>query len=150
MKKVSTIQIPPPVLFIISIAMMILLPKVYIFQTNWYLVLIFLALSFITAFFSVTKFAFNPKANISPIHIQKTTHLFTGGIYQYSRNPMYLSLAFALTGLFFFLGNTLAILGIPFFIFTTTIFQIKAEEQFLSQKFADEYLAYQAKVRRWL
>ena len=149
MKKFSTLKIPPPILFILSIILMVLLPKVCEFTTNWYGVLIFLCISFIIACLSVTKFVFNAQANISPIHINKTTHLFTGGIYQYSRNPMYLSLAIALCSFFFYLGNLLAILGIPFFIYSTTIFQIKAEERFLTQQFGQKYLTYKTKVRRW-
>ena len=150
MKKISTIHIPQPLLFITTLVMMLYLPKVYSFQTNWYLVLIFLCLSFTVALLSVIKFIFNPKTNISPFFIRKTNYLVTSGIYQYSRNPMYLSLALLLCAIFFFLGNSLAFIGIPFFICSTTIFQIKIEETFLIQRFGDEYLRYQSKVRRWI
>ena len=88
--------------------------------------------------------------SIDPHNPQKTRSLVTGGIYQYSRNPMYLALFFLLIAYASILQNVLNLVLLPLFIWYMNRYQIIPEEEVMEEKFGDEYLEYKSKVRRWL
>ncbi len=93
---------------------------------------------------------FKQKTTINPLAPKNSQHLVTSGMYQISRNPMYLGLAFILFGWCIYLGGLSGFFFIPLFIFILTKMQIEPEEQVLKQKFGTNYLTYQQKVRRWI
>ena len=79
-----------------------------------------------------------------------TTRLITEGIFQFSRNPMYLGLVFAFGGIgLFFKAGWLLILLIPLVILSHYVL-ILPEEKYLNAKFGDEYKQYRKSVRRWI
>ena len=43
---------------------------------------------------------FKARTTVNPVHIEKASQLVTGGLYQFSRNPMYLGVSILLTGWF--------------------------------------------------
>ena len=75
--------------------------------------------------------------------------LRTGGIYKFSRNPMYASFIFLNTATFLFLPSIL-LLAIMLYGMVVHHFIILGEEKFLSGEFGDEYLKYKARVPRYL
>lgn len=79
-----------------------------------------------------------------------TTVLATGGLYKFSRNPIYLGFAITYLGLAIAMDSpiTLALL-VPCLIVVDR-FVIAREERYLTARFGDTYRAYQGKVRRWL
>lgn len=87
---------------------------------------------------------------IDPHKPQKVKALVTGGVYQYSRNPMYLALFFLLIAYASILQNVLNLLVLPLFIWYMNRYQIIPEEEIMEKKFGDEYQKYKNKVRRWL
>ena len=86
----------------------------------------------------------------NPKEIDKATSLVTSGIYQYTRNPMYLGLVLMLVGWALYLSHFLAFILIPLFMMYITRFQIQPEERMMTQKFGQHYQAYLEKVRRWI
>ncbi len=85
----------------------------------------------------------------NPHHPEQASQLVVTGIFNYSRNPMYLGmLIILLAGLIRF-GNPINIIPIIGFFMTITQWQIKPEEEILTQKFGDEYKSYCQRVRRW-
>ena len=90
------------------------------------------------------------KTTINPIKPSAASSLVTGGVYRYTRNPMYLGLLATLMGWAVFLSNLLALLAVPLFVLYINRFQITPEERVLSSLFGAEYAAYKGKVRRWL
>jgi protein-S-isoprenylcysteine O-methyltransferase Ste14 len=79
-----------------------------------------------------------------------TTDLVQDGIFQYTRNPLYLGLVIVLVGL-----------GIAFNMPWWTILAgpvaglvqwalIVPEERYLAERFGDEYFVYTSRVRRWI
>jgi len=93
---------------------------------------------------------FRAKTTVNPLKPANATRLVTGGLYQYSRNPMYLGLLLLLIGWAIWLGN-LAAAPLPvLFIAAITWAQIMPEEAALREKFGDEYEAYCSRVRRWI
>ena len=86
----------------------------------------------------------------NPIQIEKVSTLVTIGIYHYSRNPSYLSLAAVLVGWAFLLATLYGFLGPFLFVLFITRFQIIPEERVLRLKFGQEYDEYCQHVRRWI
>ena len=87
---------------------------------------------------------------MNPIKASAASSLVTGGVYRFTRNPMYLGLSITLMGWAVFLSNPLALLAVPLFVLYMEKFQINPEERVLSSLFGAEYAAYEEKVRRWL
>lgn len=90
------------------------------------------------------------KTTISPLSPQNTQTLVTDGFNAVSRNPMYLGMSLVLAAAIIHFAAWSALVSLPLFIFTLTILQIIPEERMLEAKFGEEYLAYKARVRRWL
>jgi len=74
--------------------------------------------------------------------------LITGGIFRYSRNPLYLSLLTIYLGLLLVFANVAmaANLGLSVFLILRQIFR---EEQFLLRRYGEEYIEYCRKTGRF-
>lgn len=81
---------------------------------------------------------------------QKPTFIVMSGPYTFTRNPMYLGVTTALTGVAVYIGNFLAFISPIIFLMATNFFYIPREEKLMGQLFGKEYLDYKKKVRRWL
>lgn len=86
----------------------------------------------------------------NPQALDRVSSLVTSGIYQYSRNPMYLGLVLALFGWGFYLSHVLPFVLVPVFMLYMTRFQIQPEERMMARKFGNDYQAYLMRVRRWI
>lgn len=86
----------------------------------------------------------------NPQALDRVSSLVTSGIYQYSRNPMYLGLVLALFGWGFYLSHVLPFVLVPVFMLYMTRFQIQPEERIMARKFGNDYQAYLMRVRRWI
>ena len=75
--------------------------------------------------------------------------LVTSGVYQISRNPMYLGLLMMLTALYLGFQNPLGWVFVPLFVLWLQRFQISVEERVLAEKFGSSYQRYCDRVRRW-
>ena len=92
---------------------------------------------------------FRSKTSVDPIKPQKASRLVTSGLYNYSRNPMYLALLMILLGFGLFLGNAFNTLVAAGFVGYMNRFQIIPEEKILLDKFGKDYKAYITATRRW-
>jgi len=148
------LKIPPPVYAIsIAIIMWLLnkhLPIVELIQTPWNKIGLGIILT-AASFDAWSLFLFlKKKTTANPMKPENTTGIVTKGLYQYSRNPMYLGLLIILFGFGLWLGGLSPFLMLPVFYWVITEMQIKPEEGMLEQKFGQEYLEYKNRVRRWL
>ena len=80
----------------------------------------------------------------------QTTSLVVGGLYRFSRNPIYLAWLLALTAWGLLLNDGLALPFLPAFVLYMNRFQISPEERALEKLFGGHYLNYKRQVRRWL
>ena len=79
-----------------------------------------------------------------------TTALATGGLYRFSRNPIYLGFALTYVGFAVAMDSPAALgLLLPCLIVIYR-FVVAREERYLTARFGAEYEAYRQKVRRWL
>ena len=87
--------------------------------------------------------------SLDPSHPEKNTRLVVSGIYNLSRNPMYLGLLLLLLALGLHLGNAFNTLTAALFVAYMNRFQIAAEEEVLGEKYGSAYRQYCILVRRW-
>lgn len=90
------------------------------------------------------------KTTANPMDPSASSTIVTSGIYQWSRNPMYLGFLLVIAGWGVHLANVGALLGVPAFVVYMNRFQIMPEERALTAKFGAAYEAYLRRVRRWL
>ncbi len=90
------------------------------------------------------------KTTVNPLKPSLTTALVTTGVYQYSRNPMYVGLAFFLAAWANYLATMEGYFGIMGYLLYIQRFQIQPEEKILESLFTQAFLDYKAQVRCWL
>jgi protein-S-isoprenylcysteine O-methyltransferase Ste14 len=90
------------------------------------------------------------RTTFDPTSPDKASSLVQGGVFNLSRNPMYVSMLLLLIGWAVKLGNPFSVLILILFVWYMTQFQINAEEEALMELFGAEYKAFCKRVRRWL
>ncbi len=107
-----------------------------------------LAIGLITAMAGKRVFK---KLEANVMTFDEPTLLITQGIYQYTRNPMYLGFAVALAGFCILAGaSTMSLLLTASFIVITDRWYIAYEEKMMRKKFGSDYETYCQSVRRWI
>jgi protein-S-isoprenylcysteine O-methyltransferase Ste14 len=85
--------------------------------------------------------------NVSPL--QPTTVLATGGIYKWTRNPLYTGGTFVMLGIaFVFALDWLVLLIVPSLLILH-FGVVRREEQYLERKFGEQYRQYKLQVPRY-
>jgi protein-S-isoprenylcysteine O-methyltransferase Ste14 len=79
-----------------------------------------------------------------------STALVTTGIYRFTRNPMYLGMAFVYAGLSVLADSAIALIALAPLLVIVTYAVIKREEHYLEVTFGEPYRVYKRKVRRWI
>ena len=87
---------------------------------------------------------------VNPLTPEASRTVVSGGVYRFSRNPMYLGLLLALLGLAVWLGNLVALVFPPIFALYMNRFQILPEERAMASRFGAAYGRYRRSVRRWI
>lgn len=90
------------------------------------------------------------RTTINPLRPGNASSLVRGGVYRFTRNPMYVGLLLLLLGWAVWLAAPWALLGPLAFVPYITRFQIAPEERVLACLFGTDFAQYQASVRRWL
>ena len=152
-KKRMELRIPPALVFIVFAGLMWVLDTFlavgdFDFFGRIWLAGVLLLLAFLVAAIALIQF-YLTRTSVDPLHPAKSTKLVTNGIYQISRNPMYLALLMLLLALGLWLGNAFNTLTAAGFVYYMNAFQIKPEEQHLQKIFGGEYKQYCTLVRRW-
>jgi len=89
------------------------------------------------------------KTTVDPRDPSKSSALVIVGVYQYTRNPMYMGALLSLFGLVVYFGSVSGVFVLPLFIWCMNELQIKWEEKALLEKFGEPYKVYMENVRRW-
>lgn len=90
------------------------------------------------------------KINTTVKPFEESTALLTDGVFRISRNPMYLGMAFILSGISILLGSLSPFFVILIFMFAMDFVFIRKEEAMLQKKFGTTWLEYKKTVRRWI
>jgi len=80
---------------------------------------------------------------------EQTTKLVSNGLFQWSRNPIFVGMRGWYLGIFLVMPNALTLL---LWVLGDLLIQlqVRLEEAYLIETFSDEYHAYMTTVRRWL
>ena len=81
---------------------------------------------------------------------EESTSLVTTGAYAISRHPMYLGFVLLLGGIAVLLGSLTPLLVVGVFAVLMERMFIRVEERMMEAQFGQAWLAYKAKVRRWI
>lgn len=146
-------RILPPLVMVIFGCCMWLVAKFlpvgrFAFFGRQQLMYVLAALGFTVIILALFQFK-RQKTTTNPIDLKKTTTLVTKGIFNYSRNPMYLAMLLLLLAFALKMGNAFNVLIAAGFVGYMNRFQIAAEEQALEQQFGKTYRTYCSHVRRW-
>ncbi len=148
------VYIPPPLIYVafffLAVALQRVVPLKGLFgetamtiTAGW----ILLAAGILVLLSAVWRFLVS-KNTLVPV---KPAHsLQTGGIYAFTRNPMYLGMLLLYSGIGFLKGNWWTFIVIPLLIMAVQLYVIKKEEHYLQRTFGNDYLQYKKKVRRWI
>lgn len=152
--KLLELKIPPVLLVIIFALLMQSLSSVLphlglTYFLRFSLFLLLSASAILIALSGVWHFK-KAKTTVNPTKPESSSSLVQDGIYQYTRNPMYLGMAIFLLGFGIFLNSIYAISLVLGFISYMTLFQIKPEEVALKKVFGKDFQKYQNQTRRWL
>ncbi|MDQ6997653.1 MAG: isoprenylcysteine carboxylmethyltransferase family protein [Mariprofundus sp.] len=152
--KILRLKIPPPAVAIVFGLMIWGLSNTFSVEVvdadlRQIIALMLLAVAGTIDVWALLSFRF-AKTTIDPRYPHKTSAIVSHGIYQFTRNPMYLGLVLILTSLSIYLGAALGIFVLLGFIVYMNKFQIEAEEEHLEQQFGEHYLTYKNHVRRWI
>lgn len=111
-----------------------------------------LAISVAGAYFSIAGvIAFRTaKTTVNPLKPESASSLVKSGIYQVSRNPMYVGFTLFLASWAVYLGSLWSMLGVIGFVLCINRFQIIPEERAMHALFGKEFEDYSKQVRRWL
>ncbi len=148
------LRIPPPVYALSTAVLMWLLdsmfPVIELVKAPWnWIGWFFIIAGLFIDLWSMRLFL-KEETTINPFKPDNSKSIVEQGIYQYSRNPMYLGLLSILLGVAILLGSLSPLFCLPFFVLIITTQQIIPEEMTLTNKFGQVYLDYKHRVRRWL
>ncbi len=90
------------------------------------------------------------QTTINPHRPGTTSVLVTGGVFNISRNPIYLAMLLLLVSWGIWLGNSGALVLCVLFVLMMNRLQIIPEERALAELFGDQFNDYQQRVRRWI
>ncbi|VAW23235.1 Putative protein-S-isoprenylcysteine methyltransferase [hydrothermal vent metagenome] len=153
MSKLELKIVPPLIVAIFAMAMWgvsLITPQVAFIAGSKIFIAGFFAAAGILLMLVSAFNLYKAKTTINPMRPENASSLVVNGIYNYSRNPIYLADLLILLGWGFYLANFFALALIVLFILYVTRFQIMPEEKALENRFGDQYLAYKNRVRRWL
>ena len=142
----------PPVYLFVSIIVITLLhlffPIRKLISFPWNLIgLIPLLLGLVINILANTLFK-NSNTTVKPF--EKSTALVTNGMFQVSRNPMYLGFVCILLGIAILVGSLSPYLVVIIFAVLMDRIFVRTEEKMLEKKFGKEWQNYKKVTRRWI
>lgn len=148
------VYIPPPLFYVVIFLAALFIqrkftinPILFRKQSIKILGIIFIVIALFFLIRSLRQFF---KSKNTLVTVRPASSLQTNGIYNITRNPMYLGLAIVYLGLSCLIGNWWNIILFPCLLLLVQQYIIKNEEKYLERRFGKEYAAYRDKVRRWL
>ncbi len=153
-KDSPRVYIPPPLFYVVIFLLArFIQKKVWIDDSLFHLPITkacgILCL-IISLFFLVRSLRQFLQSKNTLILIKPASSLQQNGIYNISRNPMYVGLLIVYFGITCLIGNWWNIILFPLLFLIVQEYIIKKEESYLERAFGEEYLEYKNKVRRWL
>lgn len=153
-KDGAAVRIPPPLVYLGGVIVGILvhafvMPLQIELSTEWRIALTVAAGAPAVVLLGGAVGLFR-RSGQDPKPWEPTPEIISTGVYRFTRNPMYVGLAFVQAAIGFGLANGWIIVMVPIVLAIVHVTAIRHEEDYLERKFADEYTRYKASVRRWI
>jgi protein-S-isoprenylcysteine O-methyltransferase Ste14 len=146
--------LPPPAIYLIALILSLGLNYFFPLTLNFLprlpVVIAGVVLIAVAIFFIVPAFRAFRRAKTNPEPWKPTTAIVTSGIYGISRNPIYVGFTLLYLGAALLLNSLWTVLFLAPVLFVMHVGVIFREEEYLKNKFGEEYLNYQKRVRRWV
>ena len=154
-RDAAVVRFPPPFLFLISIGAGVLMSR---FVHPWPVpgleglarAAVGLAVVFTGVGLAFAALGLFKRAGQEPEPWKPTPSIVSGGIYRYTRNPMYVALGVVQIGVGLGVGNLWIVALTALSWVAVYVVAVRPEEAYLEGKFGDEYRRYRARVRRWI
>ncbi|MGB2564605.1 MAG: methyltransferase family protein [Parvibaculales bacterium] len=145
-------KIYPPLMVLAGIITQLLIgyiaPVEPLLSATWqYIGIALMVLGFATILLTARSFR---KHETTIIPDGQPSTLMEGGLFAYSRNPIYVAMAVLLVGSGLAIGHIWALIVVPLFVLLVQQIWIVKEEENLEAEFGQIYRNYKIKVRRWL
>lgn len=146
------VKIPPPLIFLFMVAAGYWLDLYYPLAIPWPEFALFIGVFLIVGAVSFALIAvyqfWRAKTHIEPW--KPASSLMLGGVFAYSRNPIYLSFIIITLGIGLVLNNIWILFSAGPLLIALSFLVVKKEELYLERIFGDLYVDYKKRVRRWL
>jgi protein-S-isoprenylcysteine O-methyltransferase Ste14 len=144
----ARVRVPPPLVFLAAIVLGAFLPGLRpSFARSAPAGAVVLLLGLGLGFWAVGWFR---RTGQDPKPWMPSPELILRGPYRFSRNPMYVGMTLFTMGLGGLLARGFIVLLAPVALWLVHRLAVLPEEAYLTEKFGDAYLAYKARVRRYL
>lgn len=148
------VPFPPPLLFVGGFALGVVASRVWPLAFPWSMsgasVAVGLLLVAIGVALAITGVFTFRRAKVAVYPNRPARNLVTHGIYQYTRNPMYVGMTTAYLGGVVMTGIVWGLVMLPLVLLALYAVVIRREERHLTERFPDEFREYSKQVRRWL
>lgn len=119
-----------------------------VWELHHYLGTVVFLIGFVIMLWCIISFAVKGRGTLSPA--DPTKRLVVTGLYNFSRNPMYVGVILILIGEAIFVQSIELWIYLLLVFIAFNIFTILVEEPRLRKDFGEEYKLYCRKVRRWI
>jgi protein-S-isoprenylcysteine O-methyltransferase Ste14 len=154
MQTMRNVRIPPPLYFVLAIALAAslnaLIPIPIALLPEGIASPIGNALMVLAILLAILSQRELRRARTSQLPDTPATSLVTTGPYSISRNPIYLAWAILQLGIGIWLRNGWVVVLLVPAIMTVDVAGIIPEERYLQEKFGRDYEDYRGRVKRWL
>lgn len=151
-REVAGVVAPPPLIVGVPMLAALLLERLYpwsLGSASW-LVPVGVGLLLTGLALLLPSIVVFRRARTHPEPWKPTKALVTGGLYRYTRNPMYLGMLLVYLGLTLVERTAWPLVALPAVILVLEVGVIRREERYLARCFGVSYEAYRRQVRRWL
>ncbi len=154
MRSKLELRVPPPLVMLLFMATVFIFDYLapfnlfYLPLLSYVLVLGLITLGGVIALCGVKEFR-EAKTTVNPLKPESSSSLVSSGIYQYTRNPMYLGLLLALLSSVAYTQHPLGLVSALGFVLYMNRFQIEPEEKMLVKLFGEDFKVYANQVKRW-
>lgn len=152
MSDSAGVHVPPPFLFLIAIVGGLLLHQRWPLPLPAWPGLDVLGAVLIASWLSLMVPAILRfwRAHTSILPFRPATALVQGGVYRFTRNPMYLGFALLTVACGLLFQSLWPMVLLPPVLYLVQRLVIAPEERYLRRRFGAEYEAYTQRVRRWI
>lgn len=146
--------VPPPIIFcclvLLGFITRWIYPVDFIFSSWVLCILIGLPMITLAGLIALSSMIIMKKKKTAIVLTKPTTTFITTGVFKFTPNPLYLSLLLAMTSIVFFANSAwhFLLLIALFFVFNFGI--VTKEENYLEDKYGEQYRQYKKRIRRWI